>query len=394
MGIRPRIRPVIPVTMPLSPSELARYQRHLSLAEIGVAGQEKLKRARVLVIGAGGLGSPSSLYLAASGVGTLGIVDCDRVDVTNLQRQILFDTAGLDRPKAEAARERLQALNPEITVVVHNLELRANNIRDVFEGYDLVLDGTDRMATRFLVNDACVILKKPLVSAAIHRFEGQAMTYVPLKGPCYRCLFPEPPAAGTIPSCAEAGVLGVLPGVLGTIQATEAIKLIVGAGELLTGRLLTYDALDMRFQEFGFSRRSDCAVCGDRPTITEPKDLSELCSPEAMTRVRRLAPRALEALLASAQADQFAIVDIREPDEFAVSRLPNARNIPVGELSRRIGDLPAGRTPIFICRSGGRSLTACAIALKAGIAAPAHLEGGLLAWAREIDRAFAVAPVQ
>ena len=370
-----------------------RYARHLSLAEVGVAGQEKLQRAHVLVIGAGGLGSPSALYLAASGVGTLGIVDCDRVDVTNLQRQILFDTADIGQPKAEAARERLQALNPEIRIVVHNLELRANNIRDVFKGYDVILDGTDRMATRFLVNDACVILKKPLVSAAIHRFEGQAMTYVPGRGPCYRCLFPEPPAPGTIPSCADAGVLGVLPGVLGTIQATEAIKLIVGAGEPLIGRLLTYDALALRFQEFAFERRSDCAVCGNRPTITEPRDSAELCSTDELAKVRRLSARELQSILASTRASEFVLVDVREPAEFAVSRLPNARNIPVAELSRKIGDLPAERTPVFICRSGGRSITACAIAMRSGIPAPAHLEGGLLAWAAQAEPAFVVAPL-
>jgi adenylyltransferase/sulfurtransferase len=379
--------------MALSPSELARYQRHLSLAEIGAAGQEKLKRARVLVIGAGGLGSPSSLYLAASGVGTLGIVDCDRVDVSNLQRQVLFDTSGIERSKAEAARERLQALNPEITVVAHAVELRANNVCDVLKDYDVVLDGTDRMATRFLVNDACVILRKPLVCAAIHRFEGQAMTYVPGLGPCYRCLFPEPPTPGSIPSCADAGVLGVLPGVLGTIQATEAIKLIVGAGEPLIGRLLTYDALEMRFQEFVFTRRPDCAVCGDHPTITEPKDAAELCSAEALASVRRLAPRELETIMGSAGVRAIMIVDVREPAEFAVSHLPSARNIPVGELSGRIGEIPANVTAVFICRSGGRSLTACGIAVNAGIESLAHLEGGLLAWAAQVNPRFEIAPV-
>ena len=380
--------------MSLSPTELARYQRHLSLAEIGAAGQEKLKRARVLVIGAGGLGSPSSLYLAASGVGTLGIVDCDRVEVSNLQRQVLFDTPGLDRSKAEAARERLQALNPEISVIAHTLELRAHNVRAVLQDYDVVLDGTDRMATRFLVNDACVMLGKPLVSAAIHRFEGQAMTYVPGRGPCYRCLFPEPPAAGTVPSCAEAGVLGVLPGVLGSIQATEAIKLIVGAGEPLVGRLLTYDALEMRFQEFTFTRRVDCAVCGDRPTITELKDPPGLCSAETLSRLRRLAPHELDALMASADAGGIAIIDVREPGEFAVSHLPTAQNIPVGELARRIAELPPIVTPVFICRTGTRSLMACDIAVNAGFAAPAHLEGGLLAWASQINPSLAVAPVK
>ncbi|MGH8305683.1 MAG: HesA/MoeB/ThiF family protein, partial [Steroidobacteraceae bacterium] len=234
--------------MTLSPSERARYHRHLALKEIGAAGQEKLKGARVLIVGAGGLGSPAALYLAAAGCGTLGLLDCDRVDVSNLQRQVLFDTAGLARPKAEAGRERLAALNPEVRVVAHALELKAANVRAVLTDYDLVLDGSDRLSTRYLVNDACVILGLPLVSAAIHRFEGQVMTYVPGLGPCYRCLFPEAPD-GVVANCAEAGVLGVLPGVLGTLQATEAIKLITGAGTPLTGRLLTYDALEMRFQE-------------------------------------------------------------------------------------------------------------------------------------------------
>jgi adenylyltransferase/sulfurtransferase len=380
--------------MTLSAAETARYQRHLSLAEIGAAGQEKLKRARVLVIGAGGLGSPASLYLAAAGVGTLGVVDCDRVDVSNLQRQVLFDTGSIDRSKAEAAQERLRALNPEINVIAHAVELLASNVREILTDYDVVLDGTDRMATRFLVNDACVILKKPLVSAAIHRFDGQAMTYVPGRGPCYRCLFPEPPAAGTIPSCAEAGVLGVLPGVLGAIQATEAIKLIVGAGEPLIGRLLTYDALDMRFQEFEFTRRADCAVCGDQPTITEPEDTVELCNPEVLRRVRRLAPAELESLINGAVPEQITIIDVREPGEFAVSHLPGARHIPIGELARRLGEIPAGTTAIFICRSGARSLTACGIAVSAGIATLAHLEGGLLAWAAEVNHGFEVAPLR
>jgi len=378
----------------LSPAEIARYQRHLSLAEIGAVGQEQLKRARVLVIGAGGLGSPSSLYLAASGVGTIGIVDCDRVDVSNLQRQVLFDTGSIDRSKAEAARERLRALNPEINVIAHAVELRASNVCGILKDYDVVLDGTDRMATRFLVSDACVILKKPLVSAAIHRFEGQAMTYVPGRSPCYRCLFPEPPAPGTVPSCAEAGVLGVLPGVLGTIQATEAIKLIVGAGEPLVGRLLTYGALDMSFQEFAFARRADCAVCGDHPTITEPRDAVELCSPEALGRVRRLAPVELDLLINSAVPGKIAIIDVREPGEFAVSHLPGACNIPIGELTGRLGEMPADALAIFICRSGARSLTACGIAVSAGIATPAHLEGGLLAWAAQVNPGFEVAPLR
>ena len=250
--------------MSLSPAEVARYSRHLALHEIGVAGQTRLKAAKVLVIGAGGLGSPSLLYLAAAGVGTIGIVDFDIVDISNLQRQLLFDTAGVGEPKADAAARRLRALNPGIDVIAHRLELRASNVMGIFADYDVVLDGTDRFGTRYLVNDACVILGLPLVSAAIHRFEGQALSCIPGRGPCYRCLFPEPPADALVPNCAQAGVLGVLPGVLGTIQATEAIKIITGIGEPLIGRLLTYDALEMRFDEFPFARREDCAVCGHR----------------------------------------------------------------------------------------------------------------------------------
>jgi adenylyltransferase/sulfurtransferase len=363
----------------------------LALREIGAAGQEKLKAARVLVIGAGGLGSPSTLYLAASGVGTIGIIDHDRVDVSNLQRQVLYDTESVGQLKAEAARRRLAALNPDIRIETHATELRAANVLEIFASYDVVLDGTDRFTTRYLSNDACVILRKPLVSAAIHRFEGQAMTYVPGRGPCYRCLFPEPPTDGLVPNCAEAGVLGVLPGLMGSIQATEAIKLIVGAGELLTGRLLTYDALGMRFSEFMFSRRTDGAVCGERPTISEPRDLAEACSAADLESVERLSAQKLQSLL-SQNAARPTIVDVREPAEFAVAHLPGAINVPVRELSARFAELPNDDL-VFVCRGGARSLTACGIAHSAGIAAPMHLEGGLLAWAREIDPSFEVAAV-
>src|SRR5215469_390712 len=368
--------------MTLSPAELARYHRHIALPEFGRAGQERLHRARVVVIGAGGLGSPAALYLAAAGVGTLGIVDCDRVELSNLQRQVLFDSAAIGRPKAEAARERLLALNPDITVVAHTLTLRADNVLEVLRDYDLVLDGTDRLTTRYVVNDACVLLGKPLVSAAIHRFEGHAMTYLPGRGPCYRCLFPAA-EEGVVASCAAAGVLGVLPGVLGAIQATEAVKILTGIGEPIAGRLLTYDALELRFVEFPVTRRVDCAVCGEHPTITAPRDAAELCDSVALGSVRRLTATALRDLLALGQARAgLALVDVREPHEFATRHLPGARNIPLADLERRLGELAAaGSTPVFLCRSGRRSLTACGLALRGGIEAPAHLEGGLLAWA-------------
>jgi molybdopterin/thiamine biosynthesis adenylyltransferase/rhodanese-related sulfurtransferase len=372
----------------LSASERARYQRHLTLAEIGAAGQEKLKAARVLVVGAGGLGSPAALYLAAAGCGTVGLVDCDRVELSNLQRQVLFDSRDLARSKAEAGRERLASLNPEIRVVAHALELKAANVRAVFRDYDLVLDGTDRLATRYLVNDACVILGLPLVSAAIHRFEGQVMTYVPGRGPCYRCVFPQAPE-GVVPNCAQAGVLGVLPGVLGTLQATEAIKLITAVGEPLLGRLLTYDALEMRFHEFRVARRPDCAVCGNAPTITEPRDPAPL--PTAAGAVRRITAGALNELLREASAPAPRLVDVREVHEFSAGHLEGSVNIPLGELPRRLAEIAPHDAPVFICRSGGRSLAACELALRAGIAAPANLEGGLLAWAAAIDPALCVA---
>jgi len=374
----------------LSASERDRYQRHLTLSEIGVAGQEKLKAARVLVVGAGGLGSPAALYLAAAGCGTVGLVDCDRVELSNLQRQVLFDSRDLARSKAEAGRERLTSLNPEIRVVAHALELKAANVRAVFKDYDLVLDGTDRLATRYLVNDACVILGLPLVSAAIHRFEGQVMTYVPGRGPCYRCVFPQAPE-GVVPSCAQAGVLGVLPGVLGTLQATEAIKLITGVGEPLLGRLLTYDALEMRFHEFRVARRPDCAVCGNAPTITEPRDPAPLPTAAVTGAVRRLTAGALNELLREASAPAPRLVDVREVHEFSAGHLEGSVNIPLGELPRRLAEIAPHDAPVFICRSGGRSLAACELALRAGIAAPANLEGGLLAWAAEIDPALRVA---
>jgi sulfur-carrier protein adenylyltransferase/sulfurtransferase len=376
----------------LTPDDLKRYSRHLALREIGVAGQEKLKAARVLVIGTGGLGSPSALYLAASGVGTLGLVDFDRVDVSNLQRQVLYSSSQVGESKALAAAQRLRDLNPHIDVIAHQVELRAANVLEVLRDYDIILDGTDRFSTRYLTNDACVILRKPLVSAAIHRFEGQALTYVPDKGPCYRCLFPEPPADGAVPNCAEAGVLGVLPGVLGTIQATEAIKLIVGLGEPLIGRLLTYDALEMRFDEFAFVRRSDCAVCGEHPSIIAPQDAADFCSVEDQQAIAKFDPHALQSLMNDG-ARRVALIDVREPVEFAVSHLSSAINIPLGQLASRLDELPLADVQVFICRSGGRSSAAAGIAIRNAKTTVAHLEGGLLAWARDVDPAFEVAPV-
>jgi sulfur-carrier protein adenylyltransferase/sulfurtransferase len=367
--------------MSLSSSERERYQRHLTLAEIGAPGQEKLRASRVLVVGAGGLGSPAALYLAAAGCGTLGLLDCDRVELSNLQRQVLFASGDLGRSKAEAGRERLSALNPVIRVIAHALELRAANVRELFAQYDVVLDGTDRLSARYLINDACVILRRPLVSAAIHRFEGQLMTYLPDRGPCYRCAFPQG-AQALVGNCAEAGVLGVLPGVLGALQATEAIKLITGAGEPLTGRLLTYDALEMRFGEFRISRRRDCAVCGEAPTITELRDAPPAAAPPG---VRRLSATQLRELLAQPGTQPPLLIDVREVVEFSAGHLEGAVNIPLGELPQRLAEVASDPQPVFICRSGGRSLAACQMALRAQISAPTNLEGGMLAWAAQVD---------
>src|SRR3989440_11326395 len=361
--------------MTLSANERARYQRHLALAEIGAAGQEKLKAARVLVVGAGGLGSPAALYLAAAGCGTVGLVDCDRVELSNLQRQVLFDSSGIARSKAEAGRERLVSLNPEIRVLAHALELKAANVRALFRDYDLVLDGTDRLSTRYLINDACVLLGLPLVSAAIHRFEGQVMTYVPGRGPCYRCLFPQA-ADGMVANCAEAGVLGVLPGVLGTLQATEAIKLITGTGEPLVGRLLTYDALEMRFDEFRVARRRDCAVCGDNPTITEPRDPAPPPRAAAAPGVRRLSAAELAALLREGSG-ATTLVDVRADYEFDAGHLEGSFHIPLGDLPERIGEIAPGSAPVFICRSGGAGHADRAVVGPTGGVTPTGLHGGM-----------------
>ena len=379
--------------MPLSAGERERYSRHLLLPEIGEAGQEKLKAARVLVVGAGGLGSPASLYLAAAGVGTLGIVDHDRVDLSNLQRQLLFDTASVGAGKAVTARARLSALNGEINVVAHEMELLAANALELLRQYDCIIDGSDRLSTRYLVNDACVLLKRPLVSAAIHRFEGQAMTYLPGQGPCYRCLFPESSAA-VAPNCAEAGVLGVLPGMLGALQATEAIKVLLGIGAPLVGRLMTYDALAMEWREFRFRQRVDCAVCGTAPSIRTLADCEAACRTGTAGSWPRFKPAELQQVLQAAGSGQTkppALIDVREPHEYAAGHLAGSVNIPLGDLKQRLEELPAESAVVFICRSGRRSQTACELSARGGLQSVADLEGGLIAWAAAIDPSIKVA---
>ncbi len=393
--------------MTLTATDRQRYARHLSLPELGAAGQSRLKSGKVLIVGAGGLGSPCALYLAAAGIGTLGLVDHDVIDLSNLQRQVLFTTDEVGQPKAGAAAKRLTALNPDIQVQSLELKLTPENVLDVLRDYDVVVDGTDRITTRYLINDACVILGKPLVSAAIHRFEGQSLTYLPGKGPCYRCLFANASDAQT-PNCADAGVLGVLPGVMGSIQATEVIKLVAGIGEPLVGRLLTYDALALRFAEFDVARRADCAVCGDNPTIVTPLDAVPGSRTTAAQRslISHATPRQLRVRLEAAKesATPVLLIDVREQHEFECGHLPDSINLPIGELGTRMTELVAtldsasrGRTArpdvVFLCRSGGRSLQACEIAVGANLTAvPINLDGGLLAWSRDVDHDFPVAP--
>jgi molybdopterin/thiamine biosynthesis adenylyltransferase/rhodanese-related sulfurtransferase len=378
--------------MALSPSELRRYSRHLSLGEIGPAGQQRLRSSRVLIVGAGGLGSPAALYLAAAGVGTLGVLDFDRVDDSNLQRQVLFDAASVGSSKAHSARARLQGLNPEIRVVAHETQLHATNVQSLFADYELIVDGSDRIATHYLVNDACVLFRKALVTAAIHRFEGTIMSYLPDRGPCYRCLFPEI-AAAAAPSCAEVGVLGVLPGVLGTLQATEAVKLLLNLGKPLIGRLLTYDALELRFQELHFTRRTDCAVCGERPSISAPADPKDFCSSEELAAVRTLDAAALAREIASGDPP-VQLIDVREPSEFAAGHLPGAINLPLSRIESDGLTLSDPRAVVFICRSGARSARAAALATRSGFHGARTLAGGLLAFRDQIEPTLRVAQVQ
>jgi adenylyltransferase/sulfurtransferase len=377
----------------LDPGDLARYSRHLLLPEVGVAGQRRIRAARVLCLGAGGLGSPAALYLAAAGIGTLGLIDFDDVDLSNLQRQVLYGTRDVGQKKAEAASVRIHGANPGVEVIQHQCRLTSENAAEIIKPYDLVIDGSDNFPTRYLSNDVCVFLGKPNIYGSVFRFEGQASVFAPhLGGPCYRCLFPEPPAPGAAPSCAEAGVLGVLPGIIGLIQATEALKLITGAGETLAGRLLHFDALKMKFREFKLRRDPKCPVCGDSPSITAPIDYEEFCQGPAekdwFAAEDEVGSISVHELRRKMDAgEMFTLIDVREPYEYEIARITGSRLIPLGELEQRATELPRSGPLIFQCHSGGRSAQAARLVKEAGFENVYNLEGGIEAWSVEIDPA-------
>jgi adenylyltransferase/sulfurtransferase len=375
----------------LSPNEVARYSRHLIMPEVGMEGQKRLRAASILLIGAGGLGSPLGLYLAAAGVGRLGLVDFDVVDFSNLQRQILHFTSDVGRPKLQSAREKLLAINPEVKVDLYETRISSENALDLMRPYDIVIDGTDNFPTRYLVNDACVLLRKPNVYGSIFRFDGQASVFAPPQGPCYRCLYPEPPPPGEVPSCAEGGVLGILPGLVGCIQATEAVKLILGKGTPLIGRLLLYDALEMKFQEFKVRRNPKCPMCGDNPTIKQLIDYDQFCgirgqeapAPVAAGGSGEITVDDLKARLD--RGDKVFILDVRNPPEYDICRIPGSVLVPLPELPQRLGELDKNREMVVHCKSGMRSAKAIQFLRQQGFAKLTNLKGGILAWADKID---------
>ena len=372
----------------LSNDEILRYSRHLIMPEIGMEGQLKLKRAKVLLVGTGGLGAPLGLYLAAAGVGRIGVVDFDKVDFTNLQRQIMFGTSDVGRPKIEAAGERLGNLNPEIRLDRYETALTSENALEIIRDYDIVADGSDNFPTRYLVNDACVLLGKPNIYGSIFRFEGQASIFGAPGGPCYRCLYPEPPPPGLVPSCAEGGVLGVLPGIIGSIQAMETLKLILGKGEPLIGRLLLFDALGMKFRELKLRKNAHCPICGEHPTITKLLDYAEFCgirgeeAPAAHSTVPEMTPRELKARLDG--GDDLYVLDVREPHEYQICNI-GGHLIPLGDLPQRVNELDSSREIVAHCRSGKRSAEAAEFLRKAGFKKLWNLRGGILGWSDEVD---------
>jgi adenylyltransferase/sulfurtransferase len=375
----------------LTPQEVARYSRHLIMPEVALEGQKRLKAASVLLIGAGGLGSPLGLYLAAAGIGRIGLVDFDVVDFSNLQRQVLHGTSDVGRPKLQSAKEKLHGINPEVHVDLYETRLTSANALKILEPYDIVIDGTDNFPTRYLVNDACVLLKKPNVYGSIFRFDGQASVFSPPRGPCYRCLYPEPPPPGEVPSCAEGGVLGILPGLIGCIQATEAVKLILGKGVPLIGRLLLYDALQMRFQEFKVRRNPKCPMCGERPTITRLIDYEQFCGvrgqeaalPAAADTSWEITVEELKRRID--QRDNIFILDVRNPEEYQICRIPGSTLLPLPELPHRFRELDRAREIVVHCKSGMRSLKAQQFLRQQGFQKIKNLKGGILAWADKID---------
>jgi molybdopterin/thiamine biosynthesis adenylyltransferase/rhodanese-related sulfurtransferase len=374
----------------LTAPEIERYARHLIMPEVAIAGQKRLKAARVLCIGTGGLGSPLSLYLAAAGVGTLGLADFDVVDVSNLQRQIIHFTGDVGRPKITSAEEKLKAINPELTILRHEQAVDSASALELFAGYDVIVDGTDNFPTRYLVNDACVLLGKPNVYGSIFRFDGQATVFFPPHGPCYRCLYPEPPPPDLVPNCAEGGVLGILPGLIGVVQATETVKLILGAGMPLIGRLLLYDALEMTFREMKVRKNLTCPICGPSPTIRALIDYKEFCGvrshvPAAANGASHdeITPLELKALIDEGQ--QPFILDVRNPEEIAICRLAGSTVIPLPELTNRLGELDPTRPMVVHCKSGVRSAKAIALLQAAGFSKMRNLKGGILAWIKDVD---------
>jgi sulfur-carrier protein adenylyltransferase/sulfurtransferase len=376
----------------LSSQEVARYSRHLIMPEVGMDGQKRLKAASVLLIGAGGLGSPLGLYLAAAGVGRIGIVDFDVVDFSNLQRQVLHGTPDVGRPKLHSAKDRLEAINPGVRVDLYETHLTSANAIRILEPYDVVIDGTDNFPTRYLVNDACVLLGKPNIYGSIFRFDGQASVFYPGRGPCYRCLYPEPPPPGEVPSCAEGGVLGVLPGLIGCIQATEAVKLILGRGEPLIGRLLLYDALQMSFREFKVRRNPKCPMCGENPTIKQLIDYDQFCgirgqeapAPAAASLGGETTVEELKQRLD--RGEKVFILDVRNPEEYQISRIPGSVLIPLPTLPQRFAELDRDREMVVHCKSGMRSQKAIQFLREQGFTKLKNLKGGVLAWADKIDR--------
>jgi adenylyltransferase/sulfurtransferase len=370
----------------LTKDEVLRYSRHLIIPEVGVEGQLKLKQAKVLLVGAGGLGAPLGLYLTAAGVGRIGVVDFDVVDVTNLQRQVIHGTSDVGRKKLDSAADSMREINPAVQIDKYDVALTSENALDILKDYDLVIDGTDNFPTRYLVNDACVLLKKPNVYGSIFRFEGQATVFAYEGGPCYRCLYPEPPPPGLVPSCAEGGVLGILPGTIGLIQATEAVKLILGIGEPLVGRLLLYDALGMRFRELKLRRNPECPVCGDYPTVTKLIDYQQFCgvTPKE-TPVDTSEIDAVELKAKMDRKDPFVLLDVREPHEFQICRIPGSVLIPLGDLPKRVGELDSSAEIVAHCKMGGRSAKAVEFLRQAGFKNVRNMKGGILAWSDKVD---------